>query len=117
MVIAITTSRPITAAFEMSVGVILCSIMLVLRVRFFRCQLFKPALQIMMKPGFIVVNKDAGGDVHGIDQDHPFEDAAFLNTLFDLRGDSQKLPSSVDFKPKFFSIGFHAMRGFKNLNT
>ena len=42
----------------------------------------------------------------------PSRIAAFLDAFFDLRGDSEKLPSSVCFEPKFFSIGFHVRSRF-----
>ena len=75
--------------------------------RLFRCELFQPTLEIVMEPWFVVINEDACGDVHSVHQDETFGDAAFLDTLFDLSGDSKKLPPAFGFEPKFFSVGFH----------
>src|ERR1700732_5012404 len=38
------------STFKMGIGIILRAVVLVLRVRFFRCELFQPALKIVMEP-------------------------------------------------------------------
>jgi predicted tellurium resistance membrane protein TerC len=91
----------------MGIGVIFRAIVLVLRVRLFWRQLFKPPFEIVMKSGFIVVDKDTGRDMHRVHQADPFQDAAFLDAFFDLWGDPHEFPSFLGFDPKFFSKSLH----------
>lgn len=69
------------AALEMGVGVIFARVVLVLGVGFFRGEFFQPNGKIMMKAGFIIIDEDGRGDVHGIAQDKAFFDAAFLHGI------------------------------------
>ena len=64
---------------------------------------FQPNFVIVMKSGFIVINKDRSGDVHGIDETKAFGDAALVNEFFDLRRDVDEPTSARDFEPKMFS--------------
>ena len=52
----------------MGVGIILSAVMGVLGMRLFGGEFFKPFLKIPVQPGFVVINKNARGDVHGIDE-------------------------------------------------
>jgi hypothetical protein len=61
----------------------------------------------MMQSGFVIVDENAGGNVHGIAKDKPFFDAAFFEALLDLRRDVNKLTSAFCVEPEFFSIAFH----------
>ena len=53
---------------EMGVGVVLSDIMRVLVVRMFRGEFLQPALVIRMESGFVVIDENAGGNVHRVDQ-------------------------------------------------
>ena len=61
----------------MGVAVVFKAIMPVLAVGLFRRQFFQPDLIVMVEAAFIVVNKDTGGDIHGVDQAQPLFDTAF----------------------------------------
>jgi hypothetical protein len=82
------------AAFQVGVGVVLEAVVLILRVRLFRSQFLQPDLEVVMKPRLIVINKNAGGYVHGVTQHKAFLYAAFIQTLFNLRRDIDKFPPS-----------------------
>ena len=60
------------------------------------------ALYVLYKNFFGVVDKDAGGDVHGIDEAEALADAAFSDQLLDGMGDIDKAPAAGDFKPEMF---------------
>ena len=51
-----------------------------------RRQLFQPFINIRDQAVLGIVHPDAGGDVHGRNQDHAFLDAAFFERTLDLRG-------------------------------
>jgi hypothetical protein len=94
-------------AFQMGVGVVFVSVMLVPGVGFFGRKPFEPDLKVMMQAGFVVVDKNAGGNMHGIAQQKPLRNAAFRKTLLDLRSNIDKLTPLRSLKPEFFSIAFH----------
>jgi hypothetical protein len=75
--------------------------------RLLRCQLLKPPLEIRMQPGFIVVDKDRRGDVHGIHQAKSFADATFGQTLLDLGRYVGHGTPPWQFVPEFFSVHLH----------
>jgi hypothetical protein len=60
-----------------------------------------------MQAGFIVVDKDAGGDVHGVAEDEALGDATFLEAMLNLRRDIDKFSPGFSAEPEFFSITFH----------
>ena len=62
-----------------------------------------------MQAGLVVVDKDAGGDVHRVAEDEAFFDAAFFYGLGDLAGDVDKLPSGFRVEHKLFSVTFHIL--------
>ena len=55
-------------SFEMRIGIIFIAIVTILMHRLMRRQLFQPDLIIVMQPGFVIVDKYGGSDVHGIYQ-------------------------------------------------
>jgi hypothetical protein len=76
-VITATTSRPITWHFpqrqnlrhDMRIGVVLAgAVMPLLRDRLVRGQLLQPAFVVLVQAGFVVVDEDGGGNVHGVGQ-------------------------------------------------
>ena len=64
------------AAFEMGIGVILVSVVPVLRIGLFRRELFEPYFEVLMQARFIVVYEDAGGNVHRIAEQEALFDPA-----------------------------------------
>jgi hypothetical protein len=60
-----------------------------------------------MEAGFIIINKDRGRNMHGIDKNKPFFDFTILQTLIDLGGDIDEGPSCGDIKCEFFAIALH----------
>jgi len=71
-------------------------------------QLFQPDIIVPMQTGFIVIDEDAGGDVHSVAQDQTLFDAAFPEALFHLRGDVDQGPAPGDLKPQFLAIALHS---------
>jgi hypothetical protein len=63
-----------------------------------------------VESAFVVVDEDAGRDVHGVDQAKTFLDPAGTEALFDLRGDVEEPAARGDFEPEFFAVGFHGKR-------
>ena len=55
-----------------------------------------------------VVDKDAGGDVHGIDQAEPLSDPALVDGLLHLGGDVHQPPPGRQVKVQLFAVGSHS---------
>lgn len=53
----------------------------------------QPLFKISMQAGFVVVDKNARCDVHGIHKAEPLMDAALPKTPIDLGSDIQKAPA------------------------
>jgi len=98
---------PHDRSLQMRVGIIFAVVMSILGDRLVRGQLFKPNVQIMMKPGFIVINKNGRRDVHRNYEDEPFLNTAFLETFFHLPGNVYESPPRTSVEPKLFPITFH----------
>jgi hypothetical protein len=94
-------------AFQMSIGVVFSVVVVVLRIGFFRGQFFQPNFKVVVQAGFVIVDKDAGGDVHSIAEEETIFDAAFSQALFNLWCNVNKFPPCFCIKPEFFSIIFH----------
>ena len=94
----------------MRVRVVLRAVVVVLRVRFFRCELFQPDLEIVMQPAFVVIDENARRNVHGVAEQEPLLDAALLKAFFDETGDVAKFTAFGNVEPKFFSECFHRSR-------
>jgi hypothetical protein len=73
--------------------------MAVLRYGFMGGQLLQPDIIVMMKSGFVIVNKNGCRDVHGVNEHKALFDPAFLQARLNLRGDVDKCPTSRDLKP------------------
>lgn len=94
--------------FEMGVGIVLTgSIVQIKGMRLFRCQVFEPLFEVSMQTAFIVINENAGGDVHRIDEAKPFRNFAFDEAFFHLAGDVAKHATAGYVEPKFLAIRFH----------
>ena len=60
-----------------------------------------------MQAALVVIDEDAGGDVHGIDQAQSLTHAALAESRFDLGSDVHQLPPLGQFEPQFFAERFH----------
>ena len=94
-------------AFEVGICVVLAAVVGVLGMGMFRGELFEPAFEIGVEPGFIVVDENRGGNVHGVDQAEPLLNRALTQTFLDVLRDIDQTAARRHFKPEFFSIGFH----------
>jgi hypothetical protein len=98
---------PHDRTLEMGIRVILSSIVAVLAVRLFGGEFFQPDFDVAMKAAFIVVDEDAGGDVHGIDQAQAFANATFADRFRYIGGDVLELTALRHVEPEFLAEGFH----------
>ena len=55
----------------------------------------------------VVIDKDGGGNVHGVYENKAFLHATFTKGFVDLRSDIDEGASSGSLEPEFFAIGFH----------
>lgn len=93
--------------FQVCVGVVLTSVVPVLRIRLLRREFLEPDLEVLMKAGLVVIDEDTRRNVHGIDQAESLPDPAFAKRGFDLRSDVDQFPPFGDVKPEFFPKRFH----------
>jgi hypothetical protein len=91
----------------MGIGIILTYIMTILGNRLMRSKVFQPLIEIMMKPRFIVINKDRSSDMHSVDKDQSFSDTALFEAFFYFWSDIDEGPPCRHLKPQFFSIALH----------
>src|ERR1700758_2658688 len=92
----------------MSVRVVFSAVVRVLGVVLLWSQFFKPHFKVVMQTRLVVVDKHACRNMHRVYQDQSFLDAAFAETLINLRRNPQKFPSLLCLEPKFFPVAFHA---------
>jgi hypothetical protein len=102
--------------FHVGIGIILTNIVMILGYRFMGRQFLQPDIVIVVQAALIVINENAGCDVHGIDQYQPLLDPAFVNALLDLAGDIDKRSPGGHFEPQFFAIAFHFWIPFGLIN-
>ena len=50
-------------------------------------EFFEPLLVVLVQARFVVVDENRRGDVHGVDKDQAFLDAAGADDIFDFSGD------------------------------
>ena len=78
--------------FEMGIAIIFSgAVMSILGDRLMRRQLFQPLPVVLPQSAFMVVNEDAGRNVHRIDQTEPFLNPTFVQGCFYLSGDVDQL--------------------------
>ena len=77
--------------FHVCIGIVFVSIVPVLAVRFFGSKFFEPLFEVGVEAGFVVVDEDTGGDVHGVAEQEAFADAGFFETGFDLESDVEEV--------------------------
>ena len=91
-------------ALEMSIGIIFAgAIVLVLRSGRMGRQFLEPHIIIVEQSILGVVNVNAGGDVHGIDQAKPFLYFAFPDKFLHGGGNVEVTTTLGDFEPKVLS--------------
>jgi len=93
---------------QMRVSVVLpCQIVFVLADRFMGCEFLQPFLIVLVKSGFVVVDKHGCGDVHCVDENQTLPDAAFPEAFFYLRGNVDESPAGGYIEPELLAIAFH----------
>src|SRR4030095_4663767 len=97
-------------SFKVGVRVVFGAVVAVLAVGFLGREFLQPDLEIVVQPAFIVVDENAGSDVHRVDQAQAFTDAAFTDGLRDIIGNVQELPALRHIEPELFAKGFHGER-------
>jgi hypothetical protein len=66
-----------------------------------------------MKARFVVVDKNAGGNVHGVTQAQAFFNPRFGKQGFHFAGNVDKFPGFLCIEPQFFRDGFHSNQYIK----
>ena len=95
-------------AFHVRVGVILAGAVVVVGGHgLVRGELFEPLVVVAVQPALVVVDEDAGGDVHRVDQAQSFADATLAQAFVDLGGDVDEGAARGDVEPEFLTIAFH----------
>ena len=88
--------------FQVSVGVYFAGVVMVGRNRLVGGEFFKPHIEVMVQAGFVVIDKDAGGDVHGIDEAQPLLDTRFPQQDFNFTRNIDEFPRFFGVEPQFF---------------
>src|SRR5512139_1124619 len=91
----------------MGIGIIFADIVAVLFNWLMGSKLLEPDLKVVVKAGFIIVDENRSGNMHGIDQHQSLFDPALFETGFNFWGDIDKCSSSRHLKPQFFSVTLH----------
>lgn len=94
-------------AFEVSVSIVLRSIVGVLRVWLLRSEFLQPAVKILMQAGLVIVDEDAGADMHRVAEDKTFANSAFQQTRLHFAGDVHKGTARREIVPQFLPVAFH----------
>ena len=91
-------------SFQVGVGIVFIAVVFVLGMRMLGGELFEPFFEVSVKSRFVVINENAGRNVHGVDQSKTFSDAAFGDTGLDLWRDMKEFAPVFGFEPEFFPI-------------
>lgn len=95
--------------FHVRVGVIFTgAVVPITGHRFVGRKLFQPVVVILDQAVFSIVDVDAGGDVHGIDEAEAFLHPAFADQILNLAGDIEVIPAMWRLKAEMFGQRFHA---------
>src|SRR3972149_834753 len=86
-------------SFQMGISIIFTIVVTVLGNWFMGCKFLKPYIKVMVKPGFIIIDKNRCCYMHGVYEHKPFLNTTFLETVFDLRCNIYKSPARRHFKP------------------
>ena len=92
---------------HVGVGVVLPAVVPVLGVRLLRGELLQPYLPVVVQSTLIIVDEDAGGDVHRIDEDQPLLNPALDHSPLHLRGDVDDLSPAFGVEDQLRSVTLH----------
>ena len=96
-------------AFHVGVGVVFAgAVVLVLGSRGMRGEMFEPLFVVFVQAGFVVVDEDGCGDVHGVGEKQTFLDAGFADGFFTVGSDVDEAHAGGDVEGEVFGVGFHA---------
>src|ERR1043166_2262003 len=93
--------------FEMTIGVRFARAM-VLVVLAERRKCFEPLIDVTPDAGLVVVNSNAGGDVHRRREHHAFADPTLAHGLLNLVRDDDVLAVVLSVEPEVFRVKLHA---------
>jgi hypothetical protein len=86
-------------AFEVGVCVVFAgAVVMILAGGSMRGEFFEPDLVIVMEAGFVVVDENRCGDVHRVDEDKAFFDAAFFDKILHGPGNVDETDPIGNFK-------------------
>ena len=103
---------------EVGIAVVLAGqVVAVGRERFVRGELFEPALVVGVQARLVVVDEDAGGDVHGVDQAQALAHAALAHGGLDLTGDVDETAAGRDLEPELLAVAFHGAKSTARLRA
>jgi hypothetical protein len=85
--------------FHVRVGVYLAGIVAVGPYRFMRRQFFKPHVKVVVQARFIIVDKNTGGNVHGVYKAQSFLYSGLVQQRFYLGSNIDKFPFFFGVKP------------------
>src|SRR5512133_255452 len=77
-------------------------------------QLLQPAEVILLEAGFLVVDEDAGGDVHGVDQAEALADAAIADGGGHFRRDVHEAGAAGEMDGEDVAMALHGRSITKN---
>ena len=72
-----------------------------------RGNLVEPLQHVVVQARLVVVHPHPGGDVHGRNQSHAFEDAGLVDGPLDVRGDSHHLPAAGGLERLVHRVRLH----------
>jgi hypothetical protein len=85
--------------FHMRIGVYLAGIVAISSDRFMWRQFFKPYVKVVVQPRFIIVDKNTGGNVHGVYKAQSLLYSGLMQQRFYLGSDIDKFPFFFGVKP------------------
>jgi len=77
--------------------------------RFMRSKFFQPLLVIVVQAGFIIIDKNRGGYVHGVNQARTIMNATFAHAILQLMCYVNEAATIGEIVPKFLTVGFHVI--------
>ena len=96
--------------FHVGVGIIFAgSIVVILRGWRVRREFLEPDVVVADQSALVIVDLNAGGDVHSVYKAEAFLNATFANKASDGAGDIEVAATFRDFKPKMFRQRFHRL--------
>jgi hypothetical protein len=108
---------PHNGAFKMGVGVYFPGIVAVRRDRLMRGQFFQPHVKVVVQAGFIIVDKNAGGNMHSVYQTQTLLYARLAQEGFNFAGNIDKFTGFWRIEPQFLAERFHALLSIKSISV